>query len=131
MALELAKVHPAFLEAIQRDPQMLARYVFPHHREDDRPEPDAEEVCRRYGYSFEDDFCCEDDAVIESGGPWEKRASGEGATVELDYEFNYGQAYVLSCEEVSRIAASLEEGDLKAFFEAAAREQKAIIGGWT
>jgi hypothetical protein len=79
--------------------------------------------------------------------PWLARAVGEEASPLGDYEFTYGAAYCLDADQVRAIRDGLvDEGwelvdsrdepeeyddfvDLLPFFDAAAREGKAIVGG--
>lgn len=159
MWLTLRKIDTALLEAIRDRPELVHELFF--EVDDAAPPRGFRPWADAYGYDYRTiSAIVEGRAEDEEGTtdwtgcyPWMARAIGhEGGEVIEDYEFCYGPAFVLTPDEVKKVAKGLaaegwglgasaadwgddrrddddEFEDLGSFFAAAAAEGRAVIGG--
>lgn len=143
MWLNLAKLSPTQLEQVRGDPQLLDGIFF----EDGEVPDDFQEESDVFGTDYRTLSAIAEamEIDLEDGESWLSRATGNGIGSELDFEFTYGDGFLLSPDDVKQIASGLakepwaeEAGKvdddenlpgLLRFFAAAARQNRGIVGG--
>ncbi|MFI6742769.1 hypothetical protein ACIBI9_58590 [Nonomuraea sp. NPDC050451] len=143
MRLNLAKIEAALLESVRADPALIGTIL-------------VNDGQSHAGFSRETDMFAADyrilTAIAEGRAeaehattkwrrcyPWLATATGENGENDIEgYEFGYGPAFVLDPVQVTAVAEGLA-GErwgsgagfevLVAFYAAAAREGKAVVGG--
>ncbi|MEU1180354.1 hypothetical protein ABZ464_22370 [Streptomyces sp. NPDC005820] len=141
MWLDLVKIDPAVLAAVQERPQLIDALF----SEEDDPDPVVAGVhsdADSFGYDYRllSDIA-EGRARAEQGTgdwqsayPWLARAAGHDCAVVEAYDFGYGPAHFLTPDEVAEVARGLRTehwdlDDLLPFFTRAAAEGRAVLGG--
>jgi hypothetical protein len=132
MWLSYAKLSPSSFDEVRKSPSLVEALFFDSELS---PPSDFDSEKDTFGEDYRSISsvleAMEEDVGHEAGAL--KRAMGDGAGEELEYEFCYGPGFALSPADVVTLARELAEDSdgfgIAEFFAEAAKQGKGIVGG--